>query len=442
MFVDDIFNMELKHHLFDLKINGKIPIWDIIRFHIFYKYAWPDVNVAKQGRGKRFREIIRNLKNSLSSLPSFLFKKTDNIIFSTSRYFNDKGHLFDKASYEVIKYFGKNALIIESKTESYHYCFSSEYNYISYYLRIKRDKERLPFVVYQHIEQALTLALGEARVTYDELNILYKSFLKEYQYYHFLFKFKKAKRLFFVQNGIQKGMIAAALDLNMQVVELQHGSFNREHLAYSYPSCVHRSVHVIFPQFVLTLGQFWGTGMNIPALKVVPIGNNYFVPDHSPVENDGSILFISSMIHGNDLAEVAMKFSKKHPHKSIYFKLHTNEYQNEYVYLELFKDYSDIKIVKNEIDLNTLIKRSSLVILIASTVLYEALSLGHKVAIYKRVNYHTQQDCFGLPNVFLFDSLEELEMALQAPEREQNFQFFESFHEKLFTDLITNQFYE
>lgn len=109
---------------------------------------------------------------------------------------------------------------------------------------------------------------------------------------------------------IQKGMIAAALDLNMQVVELQHGSFNREHLAYSYPSWVHRSVYVIFPQFVLTLGQFWGTGMNIPALKVVPIGNNCFVPDHSPVENDGSILFISSMIHGNDLAEVARNFQR------------------------------------------------------------------------------------------------------------------------------------
>lgn len=98
--------------------------------------------------------------------------------------------------------------------------------------------------------------------------------------------------------------------------------------------------------------------------------------------------------------------------------------------------------MKNEIDLNILIKRSSLVILIASTVLYEALSLSHKVAIYKRVNYHTQQDCFGLPNVFLFDSLEELEMALKAPERKQDLQFFESFHEKLFTDLITNQFYE
>lgn len=39
MLVDDFFNMELKHHLFDLKINGKIPIWDIIRFHIFYKYV-------------------------------------------------------------------------------------------------------------------------------------------------------------------------------------------------------------------------------------------------------------------------------------------------------------------------------------------------------------------------------------------------------------------
>lgn len=95
-------------------------------------------------------------------------------------------------------------MIIESKTEPYHYCVSSEYNYISYYLRIKKGKEKLPFEVYQHIEQALTLALGEARITYDELNILYQSFLKEYQYYHFFFKFKKARRLFFVQNGYPK----------------------------------------------------------------------------------------------------------------------------------------------------------------------------------------------------------------------------------------------
>lgn len=435
MKADDFFNMEIKYRLFDLKVNDAEPIWDIIRFHIFYRYTWPTEITVTKSKYKRFKEIIKNLWIAISSISSLFLRKADNIVVSTSRYLDKESRLFDKASYDVIKALGENALVIESRIQSGEYCFHSEFNFVSYYSRFKRNNQKLPVEIYLQIEQALIACFGDKKITYDELNALYRSFLNEYRYYRFLFRLKKAKRLFLVQNGIQKGMIAAALDSNMQVFELQHGSINREHMAYSYPPNMCRNKNIIFPHFFLTLGKYWGANMNIPALQVIPLGNNCFVPDNAPVERDGSILFISSMIHGHDLINVAISFAKKHPEIKICFKLHTNEYPNEGAYLSSFKEYTNITLVKGEMDLNTLIKRSSLVILIASTVLYEALNLNHKVAIYKRVNYYTQQDCFGLPNVFLFDSIEELEGVLKIPEQAQKNMFFASFQKELLTNL-------
>ncbi|MBN1462950.1 MAG: hypothetical protein JW922_04645, partial [Paludibacteraceae bacterium] len=287
----------------------------------------------------------------------------------------------------------------------------------------------------KYIEDALINTFGDLKISYDELNKLYNFFLKDYRYYRFYFKLKGVKRLFLVQNGIQKGLFAAANSLGIEIFELQHGSFGKDHLAYSYPSSINPASNIFVPNYLLTFGKSWGKNMNIP-MRVIPIGNDYFTSSHPKVISDDSVLFVSSIIHGEELSKLAVSLSRKYPNRKINFKLHTNEYFKISFYESLFKDYPNICILKNEKDLSELIANSTLVVLINSTVLYEAINQKVKVAIYKKINYLSQSDTFKLPNVYLFDNLDELQKAIDAEKKESDVVFFEKFDQELFYKLI------
>ena len=191
------------------------------------------------------------------------------------------------------------------------------------------------------------------------------------------------------------------------------------------------------PQYFLTLGESWGFNINIPTRKFV-LGNDYFVTKKYEEKLDHSLLFISSVIHGETLSKVAIEYAGMFPDIQIKFKLHPNEYFNEENYKYLFADYPKIRVLKNEFELGVLIARSEIVVLINSTVLYQALDQGAKVAVLKVLNYESQSECFNLPNVFLFDTVEELEKAVSAEKKECNVTFFEKFNKDVFNKLIVS----
>jgi hypothetical protein len=64
------------------------------------------------------------------------------------------------------------------------------------------------------------------------------------------------------------------------------------------------------------------------------------------------------------------------------------------------------------------------------------VQLGTKVAIYKVMNYESQSKCFEHPNVYLFNSIEELHEAYNAETKENNISFFDKFDREKFINLI------
>jgi len=230
-------------------------------------------------------------------------------------------------------------------------------------------------------------------------------------------------------------MMYAAKSLNIPIFELQHGMFNHSHPSYSYPASIKgKGDNVVLPDMLLTFSKYWGKGVNFPT-EIISIGNDYFAA-RSESLTDNSILFISSLIHGKYLSELAVEYAQRNPNIEINFKLHPDEYSKENSYRKLFAVYENIHLLKSELPMNVLVSRSSLVVLICSTVLFEALHSNAKVAIYNKLDYETLSDCFSLPNVYLFDSTEKLHDAYLAEKKDNAVSFFDKFDKNLFHNLL------
>jgi len=430
--------MEADYALFDYKNEIQLPVWDILRYHVYWKYLSSNTNFSvNEKKRKSLKFYFNSLIILLSSSFSLIFRKKEYILFSYARNIDNKGLLFDIVSENIIKELEHKALIIGKRKAMPKYKHKTEFAFVNLLSRFIKTKSNLSKPFYETIQKAFEKEFEDVRFTYDELNGIYSQFQKEYHYYRCYFKYKKPKKVFFVQEGIQKGMIHAAHSLNIPIIELQHGIFNYEHPAYSYPVFItEKDDRVILPDLVLTFSNYWGKNMNLPA-RTISIGNDFFA-EHLETQTDYSVLIISSVIHGEYLSKLAIEYADLHPDIKIIFKLHANEYREEDNYKKQFSRNKNIHIIKNERSVKELSACASLVVLISSTVLFEALQTNAKVGIYKRLNYDFLSDCFTLPNVYLLNSAENLHNAYLTEKKENNTSFFDKFDREQFTSLLTN----
>jgi hypothetical protein len=434
MLYNDFFEMEESHHLFELKTKDGLPLWDIIRLHVYLKYHYP--KVIKPASLRKVSDYWDHIIGLIRSICYFIIKNGENLILPNSRYINSKRFLYDKSAMNVIEFFGKNSFILEWQEHTKKYAYSSANNYITILASFQRQKFSLEQDHFNKIANALNESFGVNRLTYNEINDLLTTFRSDYSAYKKFLKIKKTKRVFITQNGTQKALMKAAHDCGVKVYEFQHGQFEVDHLAYSYPDFISFRSNIIFPDYLLTFSEYWGSYFNVPAQKIVPIGNNYFSSVSKGVTTDGSILVISSMIHGQYLYPLAIELAEKYPEKEIKFKLHSNEYDQYPYYKDKFDMYQNISVLKNEKSIQELIALSELVILINSTVLYEALNQHKKVAIYRKENFEGQKSVFNFPNVFLFDQIDEIEKHLNVNEETSGFMFFRPFDKKEFQSIL------
>lgn len=433
--VGKFFEMEKNHSLFSLKTKEGLFAWDIFRFYIFYKYTFPEMVLTVAPAEISFKKVVKGFLIALLQIPSVLFKRSEVLIFPYSRYLDRDGRLYDKVTQDTINTFGKKAIVVEELKPLSIYKNKIQYNYCSLFARFIKSKP-LEKDSYEFLSTVLTCTYGVMKCSYTELNQIYSDFQKEYRFYRFFFSLKKPKMVFYVQrNRVKKGMVAAARHVGVKTLEFQHGIFGIDHMAYSYPKAINANSSIYFPDYFLTMGSLWGTNVNVPA-KVVALGNNEFAINEINVEPDNSLLFISSLIHRDEMVALATRVAKTAPTVKINYKLHPNEYVGFDKYVDSFKQYKNIQVLCGEQDLKILIKQSQLVVLIASTCLFEALNMGQKVAIYKKQNYETHLEQFNLNNVFLFDDVEQL-LSITKHKTDSSPQvFFEPFNINIMDQIL------
>lgn len=428
--------MELENDLFSIGSEINLPLWDIIRYTVYRQYNYP-----KKERKKLDLPIQRSKKDLLvianyifTFLFGILFKRRKNLLITASRYVDKKGNYFDKSAEPILKALKKEYLIMEplvGKKTNHKYL----YDYSALLTRVY-PKKKVPVEYYKTIDKVLTENLGEHSYSYGELNAAYTAFESQCFFYKLVLFFIKPKNLI-ICTGNPKSLIVAAKKYNVNTFLVQHGGIEKDEIDYSYTPDITSESHILFPENVLTFGSYWGRNINIPAKKVIPIGNDYF---HSTpqADCDNSILVVSTIIHGGELKILTKNYAELRPDLKFVFKLHPNDFHLKNNYIDFFKNNKNVSVISVEEETNNLISKAQLVILIVSAVLYEALNQNKKVAVYKRINFERQLIFSNLPNVYFVNDASELDEVLTKKAEVLDLNFYQKTDYSLLDKIFSN----
>jgi hypothetical protein len=402
------FEFEEKHRLFELK-HKNIFLWDIVRSDIYFKLLWTSKDVITTEKRKTGKSVF--FKEISLFIYSIVFNKYNYLFFTASRSKDENQFFFDQNLQDLINQYP------DAK------CFE---NYQREVVRLKNKKstifnpinliQTLGGLFYRNYDYAdLANLINEHyksfRITGKEIGTLITQFKIDFNFYYFVFKLKKPKVIFITQNGIQKGLFAAAKELNIPVIEVQHGIIDEGHLTYNYNRSInYNGGRVYLPTYFFTFSDFWEKEIFYPVKEILSIGNSYYfnsIYKARPLNAQEGILVVSSDVFGEQLKELVLDFSRKSV-IPIYFKLHPNQYYQKDYYINSFKEFDNVQVYTDEKSLHELIEISNAVLVIQSTAVYEALHLKRIGIIFKRQTFTRHKHIFSDKNVYLIDNSEEL----------------------------------
>lgn len=179
--------------------------------------------------------------------------------------------------------------------------------------------------------------------------------------------------------------IRACKELNIPVVEFQHGVIHENHLGYNFPKDREPD---LFPDYIFTYGEYWSRSVDFPIESdhVISVGYPYLEQrrkQFSNLSSDDQIIFISQGTIGKQLSKFAIELNQ-HPDMShdIIYKLHPGEYgrwKKEYPWLQR----AEFEIVgESGPPLYKLFAESSAQVGVGSTAVYEGLAFDLETYVY------------------------------------------------------------
>lgn len=249
-------------------------------------------------------------------------------------------------------------------------------------------------------------------------NLIIKEILKfkiNYKYYLKYFSKKQVKKIYLICSYGKEGIISAAQDLNIEVIEIQHGVFNKYHLGYNFKG----EEVAYFPDKLLIFGNYW------KKLEIFPLNTKIEIYGFPYLEaqlnkykqikrKQNQIIFISQGSIGNILSKKAVSFALENPNIKVVYRLHPGEFLRwEKEYKELYENrkLKNLEISdNNKKNLYEYLYESNYLIGVSSTVIYEALAVGIKIGILELYSYEFFSDLIEKKIVYLFKKEEKIDL--------------------------------
>jgi hypothetical protein len=410
---DTFFRMERENRLFDVLLPDGTPIWDIVRYHVDKKKRFENIEAESSSTIKgrpaatNLLKRIKKIRRNCASGPKIFFNRGENFFFTASRYCNQEKQYFDPYYVSVRNFLPGNVIVCESCYQDHYQFAPTCHSGIRSLGRRAKKEMHLPENAVRIVVDAVKAYLGDGLLSPEDIAIHYNDFISDVIFYKHFFKSTGIKRIFLVQNGIQKGMIRAAKTLGLPVFEFQHGEISRYHFAYSYDRDYAPPANIIAPDVLFTFSDLWTRGMFIP-MSCVSIGSDFMYKERCVSKEADSIVVISSGLHETDLDALTLNLAQKAPSLKIYYKLHPSQFSRLQQFKREFKNASNIQVISGEMNIDDLAKIAPIFLGIYSTVIHEAMQAGKKVFIYKRQDYFLLEPYSDLPAMKLFDNCEEL----------------------------------
>lgn len=493
-----IWNLEEKYELNHKEIQDCYP-WQLIRMYLYYEIT-RKTNVfesAQQSSLSLFDKInsfLPFLKNSILSNPLSGKENVEVLIFDHPRKVIFEDEYQDIYSYflkDTLNQYGKSFETIESPYLNQHFRNKSNIkeNNVKFNDRIllgsfihkTRNRGKLPFTedekqlintVKEEIETAFKIEIDLFRIMEDHI----LNFQYDYKKYIELLQRKNPKVVFLVVAYENKALVAACKKMNIEIIELQHGTISPYHLGYSYPENTRKFDGEIkeieyFPDKILSFGDYWKNACPFPidSENIISMGFPYFEENsktymeiaedkNSEEENnqkteDKQILFISQGVIGKYLSELAyetaLSINENNDSQNFKFiyKLHPGEYgtwKENYNYLtKAVNEFNYFNVIdKSEPPLYELFAKSHCQIGAFSTAIYEGLAFNCKTFIIDVPGVEYLDDLIDRDIVKKVKSSEELinyitneNISIQEYDKDY---FFKNFDETIFKKILSD----
>jgi predicted SprT family Zn-dependent metalloprotease len=324
----------------------------------------------------------------------FTLKQKDIIIFSHPRTVNVDEELIDiytKYFIDELLESGKEIVEFESAHLGVHK--KAKQNFAHYtdwialaqriykqFLKVKILDDKLEVLRKVENEINTVCETNMDLISFSIKNI--KTYKANYTIYNKIFQRVKPKTFYTVVSYGQAPIIKAAKDNAIQVIELQHGTFSKYHLGYSFPN--RKEPLEYFPDKFYVWNDFWKEMIKLPIADECVVSDSFRYVEKQKSKfihfekKENQLIVLSQGAIGNAIAEKLLEHYERFKNYEIKYKLHPGEFDRWKTYSALVKlsKYKNIEIVKNETHLYELFATSSLQIGVFSTALYEGVEFG------------------------------------------------------------------
>lgn len=429
---------------------SKIPVWSVLKYDIRRKYLLKNGFCESLQSSKSKIDIIESSRGLFQSFCGFhkqLLKPTisDNFIMGFSRldYIEDK--YIDRFIDPVVEM---------SNLKDNYICF--EYGRVGIHRQPRKNIERVIYTDYIYMLSffiGYVMAFAFLCVNYHSIRIFRKKiidasslalsllwlarkiveFKANVAIFSILLSRVKAKRVFGVSRILFKHVAFAAKKKEIPVYEFQHGITlgNTELYSGNY-------IQKIDPDYFLAFGESCPKDVfGIPSEKVINIGwafNSYLKKISRKKKKENCCLVISEPQITNQIIDVTLLLAKKYPQINFHIRRHPQESFTE----EQKGRFSNIENVSDQTnDVNSFVVSMEYDYIIGenSTVLFEGLSLGKKIARLNICELHPSlrksDDSF-----YYIDSLEDFGYYLKAPYKTPKEPIYSKFNSELFNSFL------
>lgn len=394
--------LEDKYNLLDYEISG-VKFWQAARMQFFYSVA-VQTSILQQphailGHKDKIKYIL-NIFLSSFKYNYLTLKKTDVIIKSHARTVNINEEYIDIYTKYFIDELKENDIRIlefesaylgEYKRRSYNHQHRDDWIKIGQkilqkliYLKLTPKNKELV----SKLEDELCDVLGIKIKLKSDIKNKVKEFRSGYLLYNQIFKKIKAKKLYIIVSYSHPAMIKAAKDNSMEVIELQHGTFSKYHLGYSFPKYKQGFSLKYFPNKFLVWSDYWRELVNIPSCEVLTDKFRFFdktKEKYNTIEKiENRLVVISQGSIGEDIAKKTLENWTRFSSFEIKYKLHPGEFERWKTYPSLLKlsKLNNVEIVTSQYDLYELLSTSAYQAGVYSTALYEGVEFDCKTILF------------------------------------------------------------
>ncbi|PCI70846.1 MAG: hypothetical protein COB26_01910 [Piscirickettsiaceae bacterium] len=389
------WGVEKKYHLLDLDIQD-VKIWSVIRFRLYRQLTeragWQEQGHSKNTRLQILKKIPSYLINSFTQNP-FFRKKVDVIVLSHPRPKLVNGEVIDiytKYLIDDLKESNINVLELEldylgrhDKNLKEHVSYTDFISLITtifktcFYIQFSEKEKILIRDVNSELSKEFCFDVDIQHLLLDQIRDFK---VKAYIYKKLFFKLCP-KVLYICPSYGNSAIISAAKQLDIQVIELQHGTINKYHLGYSYPERIEKLEY--FPDKFLVWSEYWKKHSSLPLDKEDIVIRKFDYLEHSKLmylncNKKPQIIILSQGNIGNQLAKAVLDNMQLFKGLQIKYKLHPGEFDRYkgYKFLnKLIKTYPYIEVIE-DVDLHMLLAESTYQLGVNSTGLFEGLEFN------------------------------------------------------------------